>query len=118
MLPSVTKSRITFSQSTNSEAPVHPSTAAERFKLGDASLLVSGDGVLMDRFLQILADCRDDSISSLQVECRVHARSEAVAISFSYPGERRDLARWLDALPGGPDEKPAASIDGDTLVFD
>jgi hypothetical protein len=88
-----------------------PTPHKERFKLGDASLNLSGDSLLCERFLAIVGDCSIESSAGLPVVNCV-ATPEG-SIELTYPGPRRNLGQFLDTVaPSG-----SWSIRGDTVQF-
>jgi len=94
------------------------SSASETYLLGDATLTLSGDEQLRDRFGMVLGDCLVNGRSSPGLDCL--ARSDG-SVAFSYPGDRLNLHSILEAVTmlEGRDKDPAVHrVDGDTIAFD
>jgi hypothetical protein len=85
------------------------------FRIGDASLTLSGDSALRERFRIILGDCAASSPSTTNVDCHV---TDDGNLSFAYPGQRLDLARVLESVAEGRDEGAIEwRTDGDAVAF-
>ena len=90
----------------------------DRFRLGDASLSLSGDEPLLRRFHAILGDCAsdapDDSLPA--VHCAVDDSREDVEVVFSYPPPQLALRSFVEEFPGYAGALRSGA--GDTLRFD
>jgi hypothetical protein len=117
MVPDLPRLSETSSESSSLVAVSAP--APDRFRLGDASLSLSGDEALLFRFRAILGDCAESAAdrSLPLVHCQVDDDGHSdVAVSFLYPGAPLDLHGFVAGLAAYAGTLRDGS--GDTLRFD
>jgi hypothetical protein len=89
---------------------------SDTFQLGDASLTLSGDLPLRERFRIILGDCAASTPSPVNVDCDVASHG---VMSFAYPGQRLDLARVLESVAETRDDDNVVwRVDEDRVAFE